>query len=192
MDRLLDKLERPVLADFEVHWNDEVEMWPERLPDLYAGEPLVVTARIPRRVGDIRLAARHASSPWHASLPLGDGADAPGVAKLWARRKIESLMDARRRGIEPEGTRARIVETALDHQLVSRFTSLVSVDVTPSRPLHEPLAAAAVPATLPAGRAPQVVGGVLPAGGTPSPILLIAGIACCALSVLGLRMPGLR
>ncbi len=188
MDELLDKIEQPVLTDLQLHWNDEVEMWPERLPDVYAGEPLIVTARVPRLVGDIALVARRAEAPWQARLALPESRHEAGVAKLWARRKIASLMDARRRGFEPELMRRAIIETALAHHLVSRFTSLVTVDATPVRPQHSPLAAHALPGTLPAGSLPQTFSGVLPNTATPSPFLLYAGVMCCALSVLGLRI----
>ena len=47
MEALFSKIERPVLGDLQVHWNDVVEMWPERVPDLYAGEPLWLFARLP-------------------------------------------------------------------------------------------------------------------------------------------------
>jgi Ca-activated chloride channel family protein len=188
MDELLDKIEQPILSDLQVHWNDEVEMWPERLPDVHAGDPLVITARLARHVGDIALAARRADSPWQARIALTRSRDESGVAKLWARRKIAALMDARRRGLEPEAMRKRVIETALAHHLVSRFTSLVSVDATPARPEHTPLASHALPGSLPTGTTPQAFGGVLPRTATLSPFLLYAGVLCCALSVFGLRI----
>ena len=58
----------------------------------------------------------------------------PGIGVLWARAKIEALTDARKGG-EPEAeARNAIVEVALAHHLVSKYTSLVAVDVTPTAP----------------------------------------------------------
>src|SRR4029453_18014002 len=52
MGELLRKLESPGVTDVEVAWKDGVEMWPERVPDLYAGEPVGVAARVSRFVGE--------------------------------------------------------------------------------------------------------------------------------------------
>ena len=48
MSRLFKALESPVLTDIEVRWPAAatVEAWPQRVPDLYAGEPVVLSARM--------------------------------------------------------------------------------------------------------------------------------------------------
>ena len=53
---------------------------------------------------------------------------------LWARAKIDALMDAGRRGAPEAEIRAAVLDVALTHHLVSKYTSLVAVDVTPTRP----------------------------------------------------------
>jgi Ca-activated chloride channel family protein len=190
MDELLGKIERPVLPTLDVNWNDEVEMWPARLPDVYTGEPIVVTARLPRLVGDIQLSARRSEAPWQARLPLAESHLDNGVAKLWARRKIAALMDARHRGLPADEARRQITETALRYHLVSRYTSLVAVDRTPTRPMHTPVSAQALPTMLPAGTHAQSFTGVLPATATAGPFLLYVGMVCCLLSASGLRILG--
>jgi Ca-activated chloride channel family protein len=79
--------------------------------------------------------------PWTRQLPLsgGSAAPAPGIGRLWARARIDTLEDALRRNGAEEEIRPQIVETALRHGLVSRFTSLVAVDKTPARPKDEAL-----------------------------------------------------
>jgi Ca-activated chloride channel family protein len=44
-----------------------------------------------------------------------------------------------------------VLDVALEHHLTSRLTSLVAVDVTPSRPLNDGLNSARVPLNLPDG-----------------------------------------
>ena len=51
----------------------------------------------------------------------------------------------------PEEADKTILALALEHQLVSRLTSLVAVDKTPSRPEGEPLKLTELPLNLPAG-----------------------------------------
>ena len=51
----------------------------------------------------------------------------------------------------PEEADKTMLSLALEHQLVTRLTSLVAVDKTPSRPAGEPLRLAELPLNLPAG-----------------------------------------
>src|SRR5690606_22688846 len=67
------------------------------------------------------------------------------------RRKIGQLeADAQIAG-DWERNDAAITRVALDHHLVSRLTSLVAVDVTPSRPDGEKLTSKDMPVNLPDG-----------------------------------------
>jgi Ca-activated chloride channel family protein len=182
MEGLFRKIENPVLSDLEIHWNDEVEMWPERVPDLYAGEPVLVTTKLRRFVGEVRLTGRRGGRPFEVALPLTPGAGESGIHKLWARRKIAHWMAQGTAGLPAERVREEVLSVALEHELVSKFTSLVAVDVTPRRPLHERLASGAVPNHGPAGFDPNLVPGVLlPRGATPAPLLVWLG---CGLLVL--------
>ena len=70
------------------------------------------------------------------TLPLANAAEGKGLSKLWARRKIADAEVARtlRADRRPRTPTRRILALALEHQLVTRLTSLVAVDKTPSRP----------------------------------------------------------
>ena len=86
------------------------------------------------------------------TLPLANAAEGKGLSKLWARRKIADAEVARTtRQATPEEADKRILALALDHQLVTRLTSLVAVDKTPSRPDGARLTRADLPLNLPAG-----------------------------------------
>ena len=56
-----------------------------------------------------------------------------------------------RRGEKESEMRAQIVDTALRHGLVSRFTSLVAVDKTPARPAGEAMGSTRVMNATPEG-----------------------------------------
>ncbi|MBW2235348.1 MAG: marine proteobacterial sortase target protein [Deltaproteobacteria bacterium] len=172
MRELFARLESPVLADVEVLWGDEVEMWPERVPDLYLGEPVVVTARVPRFVGEVVVRGRRGRVPWEVRVPLEPGAPERGIGVLWARSKIAALMNSLATGAEPDAVRSAVLDVALEHHLVSKYTSLVAVDVTPSRPEREALRRSAVPSNRPAGWS----AGVLPRTATPAPLLRLLGM----------------
>ena len=172
MRELFARLESPVLTDVEVLWGDPVEMWPERVPDLYLGEPVVVTARVPRFVGEVVVRGRRGRVPWEVRVPLAPGAPERGIGVLWARSKIAALMNSLSTGAEPDAVRSAVLAVALEHHLVSKYTSLVAVDVTPSRPEREALRRSAVPSNRPAGWS----AGVLPRTATPAPLLRLLGM----------------
>jgi len=86
------------------------------------------------------------------TLPLANAAEGKGLSKLWARRKIDDAEVARTmRQAAPEEADKTILALALEHQLVTRLTSLVAVDKTPSRPEGESLKLTELPLNLPAG-----------------------------------------
>ncbi|MGE4652649.1 MAG: marine proteobacterial sortase target protein, partial [Myxococcota bacterium] len=171
------KIENPVLSDIEVHWNDEVEMWPARVPDLYAGEPVVITAKLRRFVGDVRVMGVRGDRPFEARHRLSPGISERGIHKLWARRKIAHWMGERASGVHASVIRDEVLSVALHHQLVSRFTSLVAVDATPRRPIGTRGSRAGGPNTSPASFKAQFRIGVLPAGSTHAPFAIWVGIA---------------
>jgi Ca-activated chloride channel family protein len=163
MAALFEKLETPVLTDLAVAWPDAMaaEMSPARLPDLYGGEPVIFTARAPDVQGTIAVTGLIGAARWQGTLDLSGGKATPGVSKLWARNKISGLMDTLHENGDANDVRRQVVALGLGHHLVTKYTSLVAVDVTPSRPQGEPLKRRKVPHNLPKGwEYDKVFGGV--------------------------------
>ena len=153
MQELFTKLETPVLTDINISLPDEIEMeiWPKRIPDLYLGEPVVIVAKTGGFKGNIKISGQRTRTLWEVELPLTGGQQGNGVAPLWARAKIKALMDSLITGAKEENVKKEIVKVALQHHLVSKYTSLVAVDKTPARALDTPLNKKAVPNNLPHG-----------------------------------------
>ena len=174
MRRLFVRLEQPVLTGVGVEKADEpaAEIFPPVVPDLYAGEPVVFVARFQAADGIVSLSS---DEGWRRGLDLAKATPADGIAKLWARAKVEALEDSARRGADPEVIKAAVVSLALRHGLTSRHTSFVAVDDKPSRPAAEPLATAEVPLNLPAGWSEEkVLGGPQP-GMVPAMFVPVTG-----------------
>jgi Ca-activated chloride channel family protein len=153
MAELFAKLEHPAMTNLTAHWPDglSTESWPNPLPDLYAGEPVVITVKASHASGLLVLSGNIGGKPWEARLDLSQAQTAHGIEKLWARNKIAALDESRVRGADPSAIDASILGVALAHHLTSRLTSLVAVDVTPSRPEGETLFSGRVALNLPAG-----------------------------------------
>jgi len=188
MERLFRKLEKPQITDIEVEWSDGLKpiTYPETVPDLYAGEPVIVKARLknrPRSGDFVRISGDSAGGSWGGELSLAEFGDSSGVAALWARARIEKLLDDERRGTDPAETRAAVVATALEHHLVSKFTSLVAVDKTPVRSLSANLNKEQMPNLMPYGQSQQAIFG-FPATATHAPMYRMTGITCLLAALL--------
>ena len=153
MTELLDRLTRPAVTDLEVRiLGSSAEITPAELPDLYAGEPLVVLARGGALGGTLEVSGRIGGRAWRRSVPLAEAVDGTGVAKSWARRRIAEIEVADTLGtVEEEAAANAIARLGLDFSLVSRETSLVAVDRTPSRPRGARLTEEELPLNLPHG-----------------------------------------
>jgi len=189
MDALFKKLEHPQVTDIEVQWPSGVlvDAYPSTVPDLYLGEPVTIKARASGdfRPGDVvRISGNSVTGGWSTELALDGTAGSEGVAALWGRARIGELMDMERRGGNPEEMRAGILETALSHHLVSKYTSLIAVDKTPVRPAGDPLSSEQVPNLMPYGQTTNAIFG-FPATATNAPALRVMGLAWL-LSALGL------
>lgn len=158
MTALWNRIRLPAVSDIRLDWGEAVEYYPEIIPDLYAGEPLWVVARLPHSPAAVEVVGELNGAEWrHLAAPaITDGGET--LATIWARQKVEALQDATVFGADPEWTRAAVTDLALEYELLTQWTSLVAVDKTPSRPQGTAMAPASVPSLLPAGSATQAAG----------------------------------
>ena len=176
MSGLFRKLENPVLTNISVNLPGAIEgeMWPKQLPDLYAGEPVMLSAALKDIGTEMTLTGNNGAAKWQTKLSLAINKTESGVGVMWARKKIGSLMDNAHNN--PDEAKQAIITTALDHHLVSKYTSLVAVDVTPSRPSDAGLKTGAVPTNLPEGWNHEAVFGQLPQTATPAELNMLIGL----------------
>jgi len=180
MTALWDHIRVPAVSDVCVDWGPGAEAYPEVIPDLYAGQPLWAVARLPRQPEAVRLCGQLEGRPWGVEAWPETVSGRETLATLWARRKVEALQDSVMFGANPDHMRAEITAVALEHGLLTPYTSLVAVDRTPSRPASERLARSDVPSLLPAGSA----------AGVPFPATATGWKAQFALSLLVLAISG--
>jgi Ca-activated chloride channel family protein len=83
---------------------------------------------------------------------------------------------------EREGLKKQVVELALSHHLVSSFTSLVAVDVSPTVGRGIVCEARPVPVNLPAGWSHEHVFGSMPSTATPGRLYILLGLALAAVA----------
>lgn len=157
MGALFAQLEAPMLRDLEVRWADPAaEAWPARIPDLYLGEPLTVVARRGSSAGPVEVSGWRGGEAWQDSFPAAAEIRGAGIHKLWAKKKIEALLDslsfpAGAAAADPEEVRRAVLELGLRHHLVTPYTSLVAVDEVPAAPAGIEPVRRTVPVNPPAG-----------------------------------------
>jgi len=136
--RLYERLRTPLLTDVSIDWNElpVTDIYPQRLPDLFSGNPLVVTGRYSASAtGTIRLQGTQAGEKIVREIPVtltANPAKQNVLPSFWARRKIDDLMSqdwsgAQGGNMKPE-LQKEITQLGLDYRLMTQFTSWVAVE----------------------------------------------------------------
>lgn len=151
INELLLKIENPVLMDVHLDISEKAEIFPDPVPDLFAGQPLIVFGRagtlLPAKAA---FSGRSPDGFFTLDIPLDPDASTvePAIPTLWARSRISSLMDEYRLGNEE--VKQKIIDLAIQHKLITRFTSFVAVEHKIVNPGGE-AGLSTIPAELPEG-----------------------------------------
>ncbi len=199
MHRLFVKLEQPAFLNLALEGSTDGawDLLPAPLPDVYAGEPLMAAFRTTTPPAHLTISGTHGTVPWKRVLPFTTGLSRSGIAVHWARQKISQLMDQQASSSQPGQSdqqtelRQAVIDVALRHHLVSRYTSLVAVETTPARPEQQPLQSHAMKTNLPHGMQYEAIFG-WPQTATPSTLYLLLGIFMVGMGWLWTRQQAAR
>ena len=148
---LYQKIENPVIANIQLSMNDSYELVPKQIPDLFQGEPLIVFGKMPStKTNHISFSGKTPSGIMQLNFPIdfNTGQIETAISTLWGRKKISSLMNEYRLG--NLSAKQSIIDVAMDHNLITKFTSFVAIENQIVNPSH-PLAKVAIPVPLPKG-----------------------------------------
>jgi Ca-activated chloride channel homolog len=177
MDAIFRKLEHPALTDIYIEGlKTNAELFPSRIPDLYDGEPVLAVVKSRSLPESVTIRGMIGARPWHSTVTLKQPASRDGLSIYWARQKIASIMDQLHNGQDESSIKPALLDIALTHHLVSKYTSLVAVDITPARPAEQTLHAHAMKTNLPEGQEHQAIVG-LPQTATNGPSQLLMGFS---------------
>jgi Ca-activated chloride channel family protein len=157
---------------------DEHSLTPARLPDLFAGAPVVISGRY---TGDSAGALRVDGRDWRTTVSAVPS-DNDSLPASWARARIRDLED--RYVIQDSGQaelEREIVDVSLRFHVLSRFTAFVAVDprvVNESGQLHQVLQPVELPHGWAAGGFGAAPAGIAAPGGfaPPAPAMAAAPI----------------
>jgi len=145
------RISKPVLTEISVDWGsmDVADVYPARLPDLYAGQSMLVTGRYTGQIDEILVKGRQGDGRYMESIALTE-VDGSGIASAWARAKVRGLENQQLWG-DIDEVEQEITDLALDYQLLTRYTSFVAVEREVTNPEGAPPLSLDEPLVLPEG-----------------------------------------
>ncbi len=136
--RFYERVRSPLLTDLYIDWGGlpVTDVYPQRLPDLFSGQPLVISGRFTQPAsGKIRLKGTRAGGPFTREIPVTFSTSSPpfdALAGFWARRRIDDLMSqdwlGLQQGAMKPALKEQITQLGLDYRLMTQFTSFVAVE----------------------------------------------------------------
>lgn len=155
---IMTRIQQAQLAEVRIDYGglQVSQTYPARIPELWAGRPVVVYGRYSGS-GDAMLTVsgevEGEPTSWTLNARLPEDEPAHDVlAKVWARQKIEALMQQTFYQGSP-AVEEEVTGLALQYRLMSPYTSFVAVDqqAEPSRDAARPPRRMLVPVPLPEG-----------------------------------------
>lgn len=136
--KFYDRISTPVLTDVEVKVDGVTtkEVYPKEVSDVWAEKPLYFKGKyIKGGQGTIVLKGFAAGKPYEQKInvrfPESDTKNR-GVASMWARAKVDRLMSedwfGAQSGQANKEIKDEITNVALDHHILTQYTSFVAVD----------------------------------------------------------------
>ena len=133
VDLFYDRISHPALTNVKIDFGqmEVADVFPRKLPDLFAGRAIVVTGRftgegpaVVKVTGNVGRYEKTIEIPVNTSKT---DAKHKGIASVWARKQIEILAT---RSVSDKSPKLaeNITDIALEYGLMSKFTSFVAVD----------------------------------------------------------------
>ncbi len=132
MTNFMNKISQPALTNIKVILDNQThqqgEFYPKRIPDLYFGEPLQIALKSQVPINSVQLTGETVSDSFYKQLIINNHQESKGISLLWARRKIEDLLDSLVIGANKEQVRNQVIATSLTHQIMSPYTSFIAIE----------------------------------------------------------------
>lgn len=135
MSILLKKISQPVLTNIQVQFHPlhlgNIEQYPKKIPDLYSNEPIIIAFKTSKKPNSIQFFGDLSNQGWQQEIELSNvkvQAHSSGISSIWARAKIEDLLDGLVAGNNLDVVKEKVIKTSLKHQVMSPYTSLIAIE----------------------------------------------------------------
>ncbi len=131
VDDFYKRISHPALTDVTVQFGGMAvsDIYPVKIPDLFVGRPVVITGKFKGKpAANVTAVGRARGQRTSYAVTVNTTRNHPALAKVWARSKIEDLVN---RAIHVHDIRpftTAIKQTALHHGMLSAYTAFVAVD----------------------------------------------------------------
>ncbi len=178
---LFNQLTLPALISLSVQTDSaHSDVLPHPIPDLYAGQPLQILAKLTNSDKTLIVNGSLDNQPWQKTIDLTElSSGSTAISSLWAREKIEQLMDKQWTSGGDDRLRQQIVDLSVKHGVLSAYTGFLAVESTPIRDKHTPLKHETIKSLLPSNSKVSTADMIhvsLPQGGTSAGIWLAFGL----------------
>lgn len=141
--KFYERVRTPLLTDISIDWNGlpVADVYPRKLSDLFSSKPVILNGRYTKGAsGTIRLKGKTSGQDYVREIAVSFPENEPDhdvLATLWARKKIDDLMNQNLKYDPNEDesyvelknkTKTDIVQLALKYNLMTQFTSFVAVE----------------------------------------------------------------
>jgi Ca-activated chloride channel family protein len=158
VERFYGYVGRPVLTDIELEWNGlpVADVVPNKLPDLFAGQPVVVYGRFTGdAAGQATLKGKLGGAPIEipVKLDFAAGTEHTGLASMWARQQVDAMLGYpnSKSSESDEKIVAAVTELAIKYRVMTQFTSFVAVEQKQEQQPDGTLKTVQVPLEMPLG-----------------------------------------
>ena len=164
---LFFKLKNPIMTNINITFDNissvrDMEIFPKKIPDLYAGEPLIITAKLSSNAvkggHSLSIDGSLNNQIFKQRVRIDTNKNSKSISRLWARKKLDGLYEKERNAIYKKGDDAQknalkkqITNLAINHKLMSKYTSFLAIEEIISRPKNEQLSKEKIPNAMPEG-----------------------------------------
>ena len=152
MSRLFHKLNHVAATNIEIAWPDRTEAYPVKVPDLFYSEALLSYAKLPAPLTSLNVTGNIDQHTWQTNVQATSNVSNNRLGTLWARKKVADIEDKGRRGeLNKASVKAAVLDVALTHQLLTRYTAFIASEEMPSRPQNQSVRSEAINNIIPHG-----------------------------------------
>ncbi|MPV85434.1 marine proteobacterial sortase target protein [Ostreibacterium oceani] len=142
MTALFDKISRPMMRDISIDlpFNDSVEIYPKKIPDLYTAEPILLTLKSANPIDVVRINGKLGDENWASEVNTDspNSGQTKNIHKIWAKNKIADFNEQSVLYSLPlDDFKDDIIHIGIAHQIVTPFTAFVAIEEKISKPTNE-------------------------------------------------------
>jgi len=159
--RLRLRSDAPIVVDVEATGAALLQVSPVKLPDLFAGAPVLISARVRAEGGEVVLRGKCAEGSWEERVqvpPSASGTGSDGIVTLFGREAVEDLEMQIAGGAEARTSDATIESLGLAYRISTRLTSWIAIDKSQSVDPRDPTRRVTMPQSLPHGMSAEGLG----------------------------------